>query len=262
MYATACVVEHGQRFTLALTRVLKSDSNITVLERLYRQIASLDIKTKVLLLDRQFYTTNVIDWLQRRRVPFVIPVSLRGRKPRAGAKPKGLRALLKARPGWSCHRLRTGKTQVSFSICICWKMVRHAHRKTVHRKVMLYACWRVKGGPKEIRDLYRRRFGIEASYRQLGKYRIRTSTRDPLLRVLFVGLALLLRNIWVWLHLMRLARIPGNPRTVQLPRLRHSHLVEIINQTLRHPKQLQFPVMETGTYSSLQNHAFRHPQCW
>ena len=30
--------------------------------------------------------------------------------------------------------------------------------------------------------------------------RIRTSTRDPLLRLLYVAVALILRNVWVWLH--------------------------------------------------------------
>lgn len=248
VYATACIVECGQRFTLAVTRVLKSDSNITVLERLYRQIEHLDVKTRVLLLDRQFYTTNVIHWLQQRRIPFVIPVSLRGRKPKPGTKPKGLRALLKSRPGWSHHSLRAGKTRVSFSVCICWKMVRHPHRKTVHRKVMLYACWRTRGTPKEIRDLYRLRFGIEASYRQLGKYRIRTSSRDPLLRLLFVGLSLLLRNIWVWLHLIRLARIPGDPTTVQLVLLRLSHLVEILCQPHLHPPPRYSLIPQIGNY--------------
>ena len=30
--------------------------------------------------------------------------------------------------------------------------------------------------------------------------RIKTCTRDPKLRLLFVGIALVLRNVWVWLH--------------------------------------------------------------
>src|SRR5947207_13970511 len=30
--------------------------------------------------------------------------------------------------------------------------------------------------------------------------RIRTSTGDPLLRLLYVGVALVLRNVWAWLH--------------------------------------------------------------
>lgn len=51
-----------------------------------------------------------------------------------------------------------------------------------------------------MRDTYRSRFGIETSYRQMEQARIRTSTRDPLLRLLDVGVALILRNVWAWLH--------------------------------------------------------------
>jgi putative transposase len=51
-----------------------------------------------------------------------------------------------------------------------------------------------------VRDTYRLRFGVESSYRQSHQARIRTTTRDPLLRLLFVALALILRNVWVWLH--------------------------------------------------------------
>jgi putative transposase len=48
--------------------------------------------------------------------------------------------------------------------------------------------------------MYRTRFGIETSYRQMNEARIKTCTRDPQLRLLFVGIALILRNVWVWLH--------------------------------------------------------------
>ena len=51
-----------------------------------------------------------------------------------------------------------------------------------------------------IRATYRSRFGIESSYRQVHQARIRTSSRKPVLRLLFVGVALVLRNVWVWLH--------------------------------------------------------------
>jgi len=30
--------------------------------------------------------------------------------------------------------------------------------------------------------------------------KIKTCTRDPIQRLLFVGIALILRNVWVWLH--------------------------------------------------------------
>lgn len=35
----------------------------------------------------------------------------------------------------------------------------------------------------------------------MNEVRIRTSSRSPLLRLLFVGIALVLRNVWVWCHL-------------------------------------------------------------
>jgi len=34
----------------------------------------------------------------------------------------------------------------------------------------------------------------------MNEARIRTCTRDPRQRLLFVGIALVLRNVWVWLH--------------------------------------------------------------
>jgi hypothetical protein len=48
-----------------------------------------------------------------------------------------------------------------------------------------------------IRATYRSRFGIESSDRQVHQARIRTSSRKPVLRLPFVGVALVLRNVRV-----------------------------------------------------------------
>jgi IS4 transposase len=75
------------------------------------------------------------------------------------------------------------------------------------RETLLYATWGIKQRPLSwIRQTYRDRFGIEASYRQVHQARIRTSSRNPVLRLLFVGVALVLRNVWVWLHAELLAQ--------------------------------------------------------
>jgi hypothetical protein len=69
------------------------------------------------------------------------------------------------------------------------------------REAWLYATWGLKHRPLVwIREVYRTRFGIEASYRQVHQAKIKTSSRNPILRLLFVGVALILRNVWVWLH--------------------------------------------------------------
>src|SRR5918997_7017456 len=74
------------------------------------------------------------------------------------------------------------------------------------RQTLVYACWGI-GTPSTawVYQTYRRRFGIETSYRQLNEARIKTTTRDPALRLLFVAIALILRNVWVWVHHQLLA---------------------------------------------------------
>ena len=50
------------------------------------------------------------------------------------------------------------------------------------------------------KETYRKRFGIETSYRQMNQCRIRTTTKKFNVRFLYVAIGLLLRNLWVWLH--------------------------------------------------------------
>jgi putative transposase len=61
--------------------------------------------------------------------------------------------------------------------------------------------------------------GIETRYRQLREARIRTTTRSPALRLLFVGIALLLRNVQVWVHWHYLATPRRGGRKLHLDRL-------------------------------------------
>jgi hypothetical protein len=59
---------------------------------------------------------------------------------------------------------------------------------------------------------YRLRFGTESSYRLMSKSRVRTSTKDPKLRVMYVATSLLLVNAWVekkWDKLSTKKRGPG-----------------------------------------------------
>jgi len=74
-----------------------------------------------------------------------------------------------------------------------------------------------------VKETYRQRFGIETTYRQLRQARIRTCTKDPLLRFLYIAIALILRNVWVWLHwavLSQRSSVAGQARQLCLSRLR------------------------------------------
>jgi IS4 transposase len=49
--------------------------------------------------------------------------------------------------------------------------------------------------PRQVRRLYRRRFGVESGYRCRRKARARTASRNPALRFLLMGLGFILVNL-------------------------------------------------------------------
>ena len=203
-YASAVVVHKGHRYTLALTHVERGEAMKEVVKRLLAVVRRRDVKIKFLLLDKGFFSVEVISYLRRAGHGFIIPAVPRGRKPKGRKKPTGLRALLKKKHGYYTHTM-TGniggkRRSTKVTICVASKSYRHKKTDKRRRKNLLYAVWKVRRSPREIRETYRKRFGIETSYRQMNEARIRTCTRDPLQRLLFVGIALVLRNVWVWLH--------------------------------------------------------------
>jgi hypothetical protein len=198
-YATACLVVRGYRYTLAVAWVRQGTSMAEVVTQLLAAIADSGIRVRKILLDRGFFSESVMRLLQEKNMPFLMPVAFRGRKPKPGTKHTGLRAYLQKPAGSYRHTHGKGPSAPTTRIWVVYKSYRHHRSGKRHNKKMVYASWKVGGTGVAIRENYRKRFGIEASYRQLGQARIRTSTTDPLLRLFFVGVALLLRNVWVYM---------------------------------------------------------------
>ncbi|HLJ11943.1 MAG TPA: transposase [Planctomycetaceae bacterium] len=242
-YATACVVEAGCRYTLAATYVRGKEPMVAVLKRLLERIAVSKIAIRMLLLDRGFFASHVMEFLQKQKSPFVIPIVLRGRKSKKRASKKkgqtkkqrraaGLRAFRNKPVGRYAFTWDVKNVSVTFHVVVAYKSYKHHKTGRRHSKRLLYAVWNVGGAPLEIREPYRKRFGIEASYRQLGQARIRTCTDDPVLRLFFVLVALVLRNVWVWLHFTYFAERGGPERTMHLERLRFRRMLNWIAQVV------------------------------
>jgi len=85
---------------------------------------------------------------------------------------------------------------------------------------LLYVCLRCGGPVMQVRRRYRRRFGIESGYRLMEAVHARTTSLNPALRFLLMGVALLIVNMWIGLHWLYL-RLPGRgPRRVARWRFR------------------------------------------
>lgn len=231
-YASACIVEKGRRYTLALTWVRRHESMVTVLRRLVDRIREIGLKIKRMLLDRAFFNVPVVEFLQAENLPFVMPVMIRGRKPKKKRKATGLRWIKQQSAGWYSHTMKNKKKEVTISVCVGYR--RHRNRKDGKqvKQKLLFAAWRVHGSPTEIREQYRKRFGIETSYRQMRQARIYTCTRNPHLRLLFVAISLILRNLWVWIHQTLLSEGTGKNFKLHLERLRLKRMLDWIAQEI------------------------------
>jgi hypothetical protein len=201
-YATVYLVLHGERFTLAVAPVTRSEALKQVLQELLRVVSKMGLKIGLVLLDRGFYSVAVIRSLQEARRPFLMPLVGHGRKADHPLGPSGSN-VFKARKtsGWSTHTLQDGKkNKATVSVCVKRARYKNKHGKR-KSETWVYAYWGI--APKRVdwvKDTYRRRFGIETSYRQMNQCRIRTTTKKFEVRFLYVVIGLLLRNLWVWLH--------------------------------------------------------------
>jgi putative transposase len=209
-YATASAVVRGRRYTLAMCRVRAKQRMDHVLRTLLARLVTLGIRIKLLLLDRGFYSVRVVQDLITGEWPFIMPAVKRGKKPPTAGGPTGTYALAAEKHShWTSYTLKSPKEgQGAFDLAVICHNTR-GQRGRHQREALLYTTWGLKHRPLNwIRATYRRRFGIESSYRQLHQARICTSSRKPALRLLFMGVALVLRNVWVWLH----AEVMAQPR--------------------------------------------------
>ena len=95
--------------------------------------------------------------------------------------------------------LNLGKdNEVTFDLWVVCKYQK-GKRGKYGIEYLAYVVDRVTIGLNYIYQDYRKRFGIESSYRLKNICRIRTTSKNPRIRLLFVGISFLLVNIWIYI---------------------------------------------------------------
>jgi putative transposase len=190
--ASLYVMWRQVRVTLAVTYVLPEDAPRQVVQRLVERMRQLAFRPRVIYLDKGFSGGEVLTYLQQHNVPAIVACPIRGK-----AGKGGLRAL--------CHGRRAYCTEYTFTDGTPARLALYPRRvpdSTGKRRVkwLAFIVIHLDWSAKQVCQRYRRRFGIESSYRQLGRLRVRTTSRNPALRFFLLGLALLLLNVWVYLR--------------------------------------------------------------
>ena len=214
--ATAYVLHHNKRWTLAVTLVHPRDSLLAIVQRLLAQVRSLGLRRGCVYLDKAFSGIPVLRYLlQETKLAAVVATPVRGKAGSAKGSGGGTRALCRGRASYRTdYTFRSathGTLKAPLGVVRTWSERRDGTRQS---QWLVYVLIRCRLRIREVRHRYRRRFGIESSYRLLEQVRLRTSSPNEVLRFLAMGLALLLGSVWIALH-WRYLRVPGSgPRRV------------------------------------------------
>jgi putative transposase len=194
--ATAYVMLHRVRVTLAVHFVRPDEDTVTVVDRLLQRVDHLALRIRRLFLDKGFAGTAVLAYLTRRRQPALIACPIRG-------KQGGTRALCQGRGSYRTAYTFTGADGTPFTaeVAVCRVFTTAKRTKRLERRArwLIFILIELELPPRRARRLYRKRFGIESSYRCTGQVRGWTTSRNAAYRFVLLALSFILLN--VWLHL-------------------------------------------------------------
>lgn len=191
-YATAVLLHKRRRYTVALAPLPPKTKPHEIVRLLLDQIAKKGLKIRGVTLDSAFDSGDTLLLLQERQFAYSVPLRRKGTGRNARnacfeGKHKQVRWT-----EWTTENTRrqvrtrtllwTGRAKTMVFAFQGWS---GDHAQNVHQQA------------ERLRRLYRRRFGIETSYRQKNQAKATTTSRDPVYRLLLEGLGYLLRQVWV-----------------------------------------------------------------
>ncbi len=225
-YATCYVIQKSKRVTIALTAVRRDDLMVGIITRLLDRAVRFGLRIKRLYLDRGFFSVPVIRWLKALGVPVLMPVIIRG-------KTGGTRQLLQ---GGTSYKTRYTMKSADYGEVTCdvWVVcVYHNGRHGKHgRTYCAYVVHQVDLRLRAVYHDYRLRFGIESSYRLKNTCRIKTAMKNPVARLLFVGIAFLLIDVWIYLLWTVVSQPRRGGRLVFRALFRLQRMLEFLRQAI------------------------------
>jgi putative transposase len=192
-------------------------------------VKALQIQASLLYLDRGFAGVEVIRYLQRTRQAAIIACPIRG-------KTGGVKALCVGRESYLTeHRFgsrKYGKAKTKVALCRSYTTAKRSHRHKKQAQWLVYILIRVEMSPKRVRQKYRRRFGIESSYRCARQVRGWTTAKNAAYRFLLLGLSFFLLNVWIELRFAWASKPRRGGREWQEGHFRLRRFARFISQAL------------------------------
>lgn len=201
--ATAYVILQRRRFTLALHLVRPDESSLEVVQHLLETLARGSMAVGLLLLDKGFCSMTVMDYLSRAGYPALMACPIRGNN-------GGVRALCTGRRSYrTMHTFRHANKRYTAPVVLCRAYTTAQRTGRLQRRAvwLAYVAIHCELPAKKVMERYRRRFGIETSYRLSGQVRPWTTSPNPVYRFMLLALGFIVVNVWLHLRWM-VAQVP------------------------------------------------------
>jgi hypothetical protein len=195
-YATAVLVHHRHRLTVGLAALTGGEKPHQVVAALLAQMEARGLKIRGVVLDSGFDSGETLLLLQGRKLSYAVPLRRKGNRANRRNAIWELEAGTVTTVEWKTDG--TNRPVSTKAVVVrrpeegekkeyCYGGGDAGRARSEARRASLARRW------------YRKRFGIETSYRQMNEAKARTTKKDVAYRLLLIGLALLLRQVWVWL---------------------------------------------------------------
>jgi putative transposase len=220
--ATLYVIKNGHRLTLSIKFVLPDETAKEVVEYLLNQLKRLEIGVKCLYLDRGFASIEVAKYLKEIKQKAIIASPIRG-------KTGGLRALCVGKKSYRTKHLfksaKHGQEELEMAMFKGFTNSTKKGKKVRRAKWLAYILIEAEANlsAKKVKENYRKRFGIEASYRCAKKVRGWTTSSNAAYRFVLMGMSFILTNIWQelqeqWTRKVKVGRRVWNKQKFRLKR--------------------------------------------
>jgi hypothetical protein len=228
--ATAYVIFKDMRVTLAVLFVRPEDQLPDLVAALLRRLRILGLKIRRLYFDKGFCTTPVLRYVEKSGWSAILACPIRGKK-------GGTRGLCRGRASY--HTQHTFKSQKYGNYTAPITVVRTYTSRKRSKRGKRRATWLIfvtlncTLTPKSVRKCYRRRFGIETSYRCMRQVRAWTTSRNAALRFLLMSLGFILVNLWLELrwYFCQVKQRRG-PRKIDVQRFELQRMLAFLNRVI------------------------------
>lgn len=193
-YATISIVQDGLRLCVYSRPVTLLDTKCEVVRDLVEEARKRGVRIKIVLLDRAFFTVECINLLKELGLRFIMPCVCNERV-------KGAVNSFGGKEGRIPFSIHDGsKNEAVFTMVVHWSREKgkyipfatNVEGRSVRRLVRTI--------PKQ----YRRRWGIETSFRKVKEVFPMTTSPLPAIRLAYFKAAMILYNLWQLVNMILL----------------------------------------------------------